>query len=106
MPRGYRAFLIVVAALATRAAAAQSPVPQLHTHQSYMEQVLQPTTLDVADSMKVFAFVFNSLAGRVKVYPTENYYYFTFTHNGVDYAVNIRLSAGDRDKGKVQFAYY
>ncbi len=106
MARGYRVFLIAVAALAASAAAAQPPVPQLHTHQSYMGQVLQPTTLDVADPMKVFAFVFNSLPDRVNVYPTENYYYFTFTHNGVDYAGDIRLSAGDRDKGKVQFAYY
>ncbi len=42
----------------------------------------------------------------MKVYPTENYYYFTFTHNGVAYAGNIRLDASDRDQGKVQFAYY
>ena len=108
MPKFRRMISIACAAWAVGATAAaqQPPAPQLHTHQSYMEQVLQPTTLDVADPMKVFAFVFNSLPDRVKVYPTENYYYFTFTHNGVDYAGNIRLSAGDRDKGKVQFAYY
>ena len=106
MPSGCRAFLIAVATLATSSAAAQAPAPQLHTHQSYMEQVLQLTTLDVADPMAVFAFVLDSLPDRVKVYPTENYYYFTFTHNGVDYAGNIRLDASDRDQGKVQFAYY
>jgi hypothetical protein len=56
--------------------------------------------------MKVFTFVFNSLPDRVKIYPTENYFYFKFTHYGVEYAGNIRLDANDRDKGKVQFAYY
>ena len=61
---------------------------------------MRPTTLDVADPMAVFAFVLDSLPDRVKVYPTENYYYFTFTHNGVDYAGNIRLDASDRDQGK------
>src|SRR5262249_30325069 len=34
------------------------------------------------------------------------YYYFRFTHNGVEYAGNIRLDASDRDQGKVQFGYY
>ncbi len=78
----------------------------LHPHQDYMEQVMRPTTLDVADPMAVFAFVLNSLPDHVKIYPTENYFYFTFAHNGMDYAGNIRLDASDRDQGKVQFAYY
>lgn len=96
----------VLAADVTGAAAQTADAPRLHLHQDYMEQVIRPTTLDVADPMAVFAFVLNSLPDRVKVYPTENYYYFTFTHNGIDYAGNIRLDASDRDQGKVQFAYY
>jgi hypothetical protein len=71
-----------------------------------MEEVMRPTTLDVTDPLAVFAFVLDSLPDRMKVYPTENYYYFTFTHNGVTYAGNIRLDASDRDQGKVQFDYY
>ena len=58
------------------------------------------------DPLAVFAFVLNSLPDSVKVYPTENYFYFTFTHNGSPYAGNIRLDASDRDQGKVQFGYY
>ena len=108
MPRPCRTFAFVYAVLvsAVTGAAAQSETPQLQLHQNYMEEVMRPTTLDVADPMKVFAFVFNSLPDRVRVYPTENYFYFKFTHNGVEYAGNIRLDASDRDKGKVQFAYY
>ncbi len=98
------AFVVLVSAIT--GAAAQSSAPQLRTHQDYMEQVARPTTLNVSDPMAVFAFVLNSLPDRVKVYPTENYYYFTFTHNGMDYAGNIRLDASDRDKGRVQFAYF
>src|SRR5439155_3623371 len=41
----------------------------------------------------------------VQVYPTENYYYFRFAHNGVRYAGDIRLDATDRDQGKVHFGY-
>ena len=46
-----------------------------------------------------------NLPERVQVYPTENYFYFRFTQNGVVYAGNIRLAAADRDQGKVNFAY-
>lgn len=80
--------------------------PQLQTHQSYLEDVLRRSTLDVKDPMAVFAFVLNSLPDNVKVYPTENYYYFTFMRNGSQYAGNIRLDASERDQGKVRFAYY
>jgi hypothetical protein len=49
--------------------------------------------------------VLNSLPERVKVYPTENYYYFSFAHNGARYTGNIRLDASTRDLGKLDFAY-
>jgi hypothetical protein len=107
-PGPARAF-VLIATLAgglTGAAAQTAGPPQLHTHQSYMEEAMRQTTLDVRDPLAVFAFVLNSLPERVKVYPTENYYYFTFTHNGIAYAGNIRLDASDRDRGKVQFGYY
>ncbi len=81
-------------------------VPVLHTNQAYLEEANRPSALDVRDPMAVFGFVLNSLPERVKVYPTENYYYFTFIHRGVPYAGNIRLDAADRDAGKVSFAYY
>lgn len=84
----------------------KSDPPKLTTHQSYMEELMRPATLDVKDPMAVFSFVLTSLPERVKIYPTENYYYFTFNLNGSPYAGNIRLDASDRDKGKVQFGYY
>jgi len=102
-----RAVVVVLAALPVGLVYAQAgDPPKPHTHQSYMEEVMRPTTLDVKDPLAVFAFVLDSLPDTVKVYPTENYYYFTFTHNGVAYAGNIRLDASDRDQGKVQFGYY
>jgi len=42
----------------------------------------------------------------VKVYPTENYYYFTFIHGGTPYAGNIRIELGEGDKVTVHFVYY
>src|ERR1041385_6728251 len=81
-------------------------LPRLYTNETEIDEATQSSTLAINDSLAVFAYVLNSLPDRVKVYPTENYYYFRFTHNGVEYAGNIRLDASDRDQGKVQFGYY
>jgi hypothetical protein len=88
------------------AAAQGTERPQLHTNQGYVEEVTRDTMLGVDDPMAVFGFVLNSLPDQVKVYPTENYYYFTFLHGGAPYAGNIRIELGDDDKATVHFVYY
>jgi hypothetical protein len=112
------AFVLVLGALfgtpMLPAAAQTEPVksdtpqvlPRLYTNQIYSEDVMRPSTLALKDPMAVLTFVLNSLPERVKVYPTENYYYFYFFHRHIRYAGNIRLDASDRDQGKVHFAYY
>ena len=101
--------LAAISALAMSAgtAPAQNPEhPRLHTNEAYVEDATRATALAIADPMAVFAFVLDSLPDRVKVYPTENYYYFRFIHGGTPYAGNIRLDPLERDQGKVQFSYY
>jgi len=97
--------LMALCGLAGAAAAEEPKWPVLHTEQEYIDQVMRPSTLKVDDPMAVFDFVFSSLPERVKVYPTENYYYFTFLNDGVPYDGNIRLDASNRDQGKIIFAY-
>jgi len=96
----------VVIAMVGTATAQSQELPRLETNQAYVEEVTRTTTLAINDPIAVFAFVLNSLPDRVKVYPTENYYYFSFLHNAKRYAGNIRLDASNRDEGKVIFAYY
>ena len=62
--------------------------------------------LNVEDIDAVFEYVFFQLPEEVYVYPTENYYYFSFYTNGGLYCGNIRLGAEDRDHGLLSFAYY
>ncbi len=90
----------LLAGLAT--ATAQGP---LVTNEAELEAAMRTSTLKIDDPVAVFDFVLNSLPDRVKVLPTENYYYFRFAHNGVNYTGNIRLAAISRDQGKVHFAY-
>jgi hypothetical protein len=80
--------------------------PKLQTNQEYVEELYRNPTAPVGDKKEMLQFVLKTLPDRVKVYPTENYFYFGFYSGGVRYAGNIRLDASDRDKGKLHFAYY
>jgi hypothetical protein len=80
--------------------------PRLYTHQNYIEDITNDTVLPLSDPKAMLTFVLESLPDRVKVYPTENYYYFNFYSQGVRYAGNLRLDMMDRDKGKLHFAYF
>jgi hypothetical protein len=94
------------AANLTSPAAAESIQPRLFTNQVYIEEAIARTALDLRDPRAVFSFVFGRLPERVKIYPTENYFYFSFLHGHLPYAGNIRLDVTDRDLGKLHFAYY
>jgi len=61
---------------------------------------------DLENPRAVFAEILKQLPPTVKVYPTENYYYFHFFHNGQRYAGNIRLGQPDIRAGKVMFNYF
>ena len=80
--------------------------PRLFLHQKYVEETQRITELPIDNILDMFAWVLGNLPERVKVYPTENYYYFRFMHNGQNYAGNIRLNSRDRDGGTVHFAYF
>src|SRR5262249_33547936 len=99
--------LLIIGALAIGGVPAQGQQrPILHTNEAYIEEVTRTTTLNVGDPMDVFAFVLDSLPARVKVYPTENYFYFSFFHNGIEYAGNIRIEPHDDGGQAVHFTYY
>jgi hypothetical protein len=83
-----------------------SPRLPLHTNQDYLDEARAVRNLPITDVTAMFRVVLGSLPERVKVYPTENYFYFWFHQGGTRYAGNIRLDASDRDQGRVHFAYY
>ena len=101
-----RAFLLLVSVAVASAGSAEPRQARLDTNQSYIEEAMRPPVLDVEDPQSVFAFVLSRLPSRVKVYPTENYYYFSFMHGHVRYAGNIRLDVNERDHGRLHFAYF
>ena len=94
------------AALYATAGASAQDRPRLSTNEAYVAEALRATELKVSDPLAVLAFVLENLPDQVKVYPTENYYYFRFMHDGTPYAGSIRLPPGERDEGKIEFGYY
>jgi hypothetical protein len=98
------AVLLVAGGGVTRAQDSSSP-PPLHTNEAAIGEALQRGAVAVDDPLAVFDYVLGRLPARVRVYPTENYFYFRFTARGVTYAGNIRLAAAGRDQGKVDFSY-
>lgn len=99
--------LLVLSGLVWPQAAAQTQKqPTLFTNEQLVSEQTQGGGLDLDDISGMFQFVLNSLPDRVKVYPTENYYYFYFYQGGIKYAGNIRLDVGRRDEGFVNFAYF
>jgi hypothetical protein len=87
--------------------AAQQPnaVPRVETAEGMIRTLGETHQLAIDRPLEVASFVFAALKERVKVYPTENYYYFRFIHDGASYTGNFRLSVFDRDSGKLHFAY-
>lgn len=61
--------------------------------------------LNLNDSKEVFRYVFSSLNEEITIYPTENYYYFTFPANGKLIWGSLSLSAHSRDQGILGFGY-
>ena len=86
--------------------AANDAPPRLMTNQAWIEDLQQTTNLGVETVQDAFDIVFSRLPDAVFVYPTENYYYFTFTAGGIIHAGNLRLAARDRDKGILHFAAF
>ncbi len=101
-----RTAALAIAAAAFLTAAQAAEPPRLHTNQAVVEEATHQSALALNDPLAVFAYVLDSLPDKVKVYPTENYYYFRFVDDGVPYAGDIRLDLEDRDQGKVHFGYY
>lgn len=96
----------VAVLLSTGIAAARGCTNGVLCNQDYVESISTEPSFAIDDIMSVFGHVFRSLSDRVRVYPTENYFYFTFGYDGLTYAGNLRLDLKDRDEGVLHFAYF
>jgi hypothetical protein len=61
--------------------------------------------IDLKDTDAYFWHVFSRLPNEVTIYPSENYFYFIDHIGGREIWGNIRLPAGQRERGIVAFGY-
>jgi hypothetical protein len=100
----------VLLALPAMAHSAEKPVvrpvgkPKVYFNQDFIESLY--TKVDIKNEMAVFKLVFGALRDKVRVYPTENYYYFSFLTGGKVWWGNLRFDAIDRDKGILHLGYF
>ena len=92
------------AVLADSATGSSSGEPWLSFNQDMIEGWAE-THLNLDDPVAVFAEVFARLPHEVIVYPSENYYYWQLYANGRQIWGNIRLPAGQRERGILAFSY-
>lgn len=62
-------------------------------------------TLDVTNAKEVLAYMVERLPREVTIYPSENYYYFTFTAQGKLFKGSLSLFVSNRDSGAVDIGY-
>jgi len=86
-------------------ASAAAAVPHVSTDQEMIEG-RRARCVDLGDVGAVFRLVFRQLPAQVRVYPTENYYYFRFDCDSREVWGNLRLDAEGRDQGIVECAYF
>jgi len=75
-------------------------------NQQIIDRLNGAPDFDIDDPIAAFRHVFAALPAEATVYPTENYYYFTFLWGGIEFAGNMRLDVADRDDGVLHFAYF
>lgn len=102
--RAFRPAWLALLLLSPPGWAAADPV--IHYNKDYVEEAIAAPAFEISDKMAVLAAVLNGLPDSVKVYPTENYFYFSFHHKGIKYAGNLRFDVADRDAGIVHFNYF
>lgn len=75
-------------------------------NQQIIDRLNGAPDFDIDDPIAAFRHVFAAVPVEATVYPTENYYYFTFVWSGIEFAGNMRLDVADREDGVLHFAYF
>ena len=80
------------------------PAPHVWMQEDWL-QGLSHHGLDLSDAQAVFDAVFAQLPDEVRVWPTENYYYWQLASDGRSLQGNLRFPAGGTERGVLAMAY-
>lgn len=97
--------LILTLVLAANAVGAERP-RRFILHEHMIRDVRTAVDPQACSPGEVLRDLFAQIAPSATVYPTENYYYFSFHRGGKSYSGSLRLALDSRDKGILQYACY
>lgn len=101
--------IMTVAACAARAPItnnAQVPARHFALGEAMIEQLQVGTRDDACDYAQVLPELLKQAGPIADVYPSENYYYFSFSRAGSLFSGSIRLSSDRRDAGGIDYICY
>jgi hypothetical protein len=98
------AFAFLLACTLGNAAVCQEIRPrQFILNEDMIRGVLTPADPTACNPKDVLHDLFRQIGPVARIYPTENYYYFSFYRGGKLYSASLRLAADSRDRGIVQY---
>ncbi|HEY4941444.1 MAG TPA: hypothetical protein VII56_08450 [Rhizomicrobium sp.] len=90
--------------LAQAAAGADAEPRRFILNEKLIQGINTPSPSLACAPRDVLVDLFKQIGPVAKIYPTENYYYFTFYRDGKSYSGSLRLPVDSRDRGILQFA--
>lgn len=92
--------------MAPNAVNSVAPARQFALGEVMIEQLQAGTRDDACDYAQVLPQLLTQSGSRADIYPSENYYYFSFARAGSLFAGSIRLASDRRDAGRVDYVCY
>jgi hypothetical protein len=88
-------------------AAASEQRPRLFELNEDMLQAFdRASTIDIKDPRTVLHALLSQIGSEAEIFPSEDYYYFSFYDHSLAYSGNLRLAPDSRDKGLLELNYY
>lgn len=78
-----------------------------NTNEAFIKELVKnELSVSIKNKISLFEHFYFALQDTLNIFPTENYYYFEFIFNKVEYQGNLGLLRNLIDKGEVNFGYY
>jgi hypothetical protein len=97
---------LVICLLTDRAVSQEDRPRHFELNEDMIRAVNTPANPQACSPNEVLGDLFKQISPVARIYPTENYYYFSFYRGGKSYSGSLRLAVDSRDDGIVQYACY
>ncbi|PCI44409.1 MAG: hypothetical protein COB49_11165 [Alphaproteobacteria bacterium] len=101
-------FLAITTFIAVTACSAEisDPVRNFALNENMIGEIAVGNRNDACDYSEVLPQLLAQIGPEANIYPSENYYYFSFNHAGSLFSGSLRLSSDRRDDGEIDYVCY